>query len=90
MNYGLIRRHPGMVVELMEEYYDRLDTSREIGFVPLMADHAFYIKDMNFELYREMLHTPKQVYELIYRSILTNSHYKTKILDHDSHREDAQ
>ena len=50
MNYGLIRRHPGMVVELMEEYYDRLDTSREIGFVPLMADHAFYIKDMYFEL----------------------------------------
>lgn len=90
MNYSLIRKHPGVVVELMEEYYDRLDTSEEIGFIPLMADHAFYIKNMNFDLYREMIHTPKEVYDHIYNSILEKSDYKNKILNHDSHREDAK
>jgi hypothetical protein len=81
-NY-LLNRHPGVIVELMEDYRQRLAINPEIGFLPVLQEHAMYIKNMDFDLYKEMVHTGLPEFERLYASLVESSNYKRRILDNE-------
>jgi len=82
LNYSL-NRHPGVIVELMEDYYERKEKNPEIGFLPVLQEHAMYIKNMDFDLYKEMVHTGLPEFERLYASLVESSNYKRRILDNE-------
>jgi hypothetical protein len=75
--------HPGVVVELMEDYYERLAKDPDTRFDSVMWEHALFVKPRDYGLYEEMVHTPFSVFESRYRALLENSNYKRRILDHE-------
>jgi len=75
--------HPGVVVELMEDYYERLAKDPQTTFDKVMWEHALFVKKRDYGLYEEMVHTSLEAFEKRYRALVENSNYKRRILDHE-------
>jgi hypothetical protein len=75
--------HPGVVVELMEDYYARKEQNPELDFDVVLWEHALWVKPKDYGLYAEMVHTTLSMFESRYRAILEGGKYKQKILDNE-------
>lgn len=88
MGYSFMRNskiihHPGIIVEMMEEYYSHCSG---VDFYDIKVEHGRYFIGKDYYLYRDLMDKDLEFYERAYQSILKKSEYKDKILKNERRR----
>lgn len=75
MNMNIVMSYPGIIVEMMEDYYESGKDFEEIKY-----DHARYFIEKNYYLYRDLVSKDLAFYEKAFNLMTTRGDYKDKIL----------
>ena len=78
MNMNIVMSYPGIIVEMMEDYYDSGKDFEEIKY-----DHARYFIGKNYYLYRDLVSKDLAFYEKAFKLMTTRGEYKDKILTNE-------
>jgi|APGre2960657404_1045060.scaffolds.fasta_scaffold316398_2 hypothetical protein len=78
MNMNIVMSYPGIIVEMMEDYYESGKDFEEIKY-----DHARYFIEKNYYLYRDLVSKDLAFYEKAFNLMTTRGDYKDKILTNE-------
>jgi len=78
MNMNIVMSYPGIIVEMMEDYYGSGKDFEEIKY-----DHARYFIEKNYYLYRDLVSKDLAFYEKAFKLMTTRGEYKDKILTNE-------
>lgn len=78
MNMNIVMSYPGIIVEMMEDYYKSGKDFEEIKY-----DHARYFIEKNYYLYRDLVSKDLAFYEKAFNLMTTRGEYKDKILTNE-------
>ncbi len=78
MNMNIVMSYPGIIVEMMEDYYESGKDFEEIKY-----NHARYFIEKNYYLYRDLVSKDLAFYEKAFNLMTTRGDYKDKILTNE-------